>query len=111
MKLEFLKMKRVCLTYGVILFFALYSIEVSGQHLPPLSMEIGVSPKSTSADSIISVMVPLRQIKTTAFFCVIEEKIEKRIIPLRMRLGTLDYVNKLENKDNTDMWGKNPNDR
>jgi hypothetical protein len=40
-----------------------------------------------------------RSPKTTAFFCRIETKCDKSSkLPLRMRLGTLDYVNTIEGK-------------
>lgn len=39
--------------------------------------------------------------KVTAFFCVLEEDLNKSSrIPLKIRLGNLDYVNFLENKNN-----------
>lgn len=40
-------------------------------------------------------------LKHTAFFCKMEDRLGKRSkLPLKMRLGDLDYVNTLEGKNN-----------
>ena len=46
-----------------------------------------------------SIMFPALQPKHYGLFCKIEEKIEiKSKVPVRFRLGSLDYVNRLEQK-------------
>ncbi|RMF22786.1 MAG: hypothetical protein D6765_13905, partial [Bacteroidetes bacterium] len=45
-------------------------------------------------------LLPLPHCRADAFFCRIEARIEKKArMPLRFRLGSLDYVNQLEGKD------------
>jgi hypothetical protein len=63
-------------SYGDIRVFEPYSLSLKVNHIQ---------------------MVPLKDKKP--FFCALEDRIEKRsAIPFRFRLGSLDYVNILENK-------------
>lgn len=94
--------------YIVLFSLLICAINGSAQKLPPISAEINKDYSIYNQDTSTQVMVPLRAIKTTAFFCVLEEKIERKTIPIRMRLGTLEYVNKLEQKTNTDIWENTP---
>ncbi|MFT4566806.1 MAG: hypothetical protein ACI9FN_001767 [Saprospiraceae bacterium] len=46
----------------------------------------------------------LPKYKTTAFFCVLEDKIlNTSNVPIRMRLGSLDYTNSMEGKNPFDI--------
>lgn len=74
--------------------FAQYSVQLE----PPSCEDIRVfEPYSLSLKVNHIQMVPFQDKKP--FFCALEDRIEKRsAIPFRFRLGSLDYVNILENK-------------
>lgn len=47
----------------------------------------------------------VHRIRDDAFFCALERRIEgKSLLPLRMRLGHLDYVNELERKNQREAY-------
>lgn len=62
---------------------------------------------SSSKNSFLSnsnLVSTLPKHKTTAFFCVLENHIQSTSkIPIRMRLGSLDYTNSMEGKNPFDI--------
>ena len=73
-------------------------------HLRPLSIPLSIILKDTATlprfgDRLPSSLPPDFYNKSLAFFCRQELFIEKKFnLPLRFRLGSLDYTNRLEGK-------------
>lgn len=69
-------------------------------HLQQTSPPDSGQPEVLKADTLLSVLhLPELQYMRTPFFCRIESALEKKSrIPVRFRLGSVDYVNRLEGK-------------
>jgi hypothetical protein len=67
--------------------------------LNPLSFNFFTNNLKKDDDNTSLVCKPYKGKAHTAFFCRMEDKLERKVkLPVRMRLGTLDYVDQLEQK-------------
>jgi hypothetical protein len=95
-------MKHLMMSFNVFVLFLFFGACSYAQYSIPLKYpecaDIRVFEPFTLSSGVKNIrMVPVQDKKP--FFCALEDRIEKRsAIPFRFRLGSLDYVNIMENK-------------
>ena len=82
----------------VISMFFLFSVQLSAQKIEA-PIKAKALPSISELATLPSTEFKENYYQNLAIFCKLEYKLEKKSgVPVRMRLGSLDYVNQLEGK-------------
>lgn len=92
--------KRICLFVNLFLMSAIAVSAQTNNFQNTGSTQVYNKRLDSLKNSPIKILPPDHYVKGLGFFCKKELQLEKATkIPFRFRLGSLDYVNKLEGKN------------